>query len=87
MSLLLEKQMLTLSEAADYMGMKKNYLYRLTSARLIPHFKPNGKMIYFDKDALISWLKSNPVQTDDELNNRTQLYCMSQGKKGGVMTC
>lgn len=81
MEKLFNKEVLTLSEAADYMGMKKNYLYRLTSARLIPHFKPNGKMIYFDRDALIAWLKSNPVQTEEDLNNRAQLYCMSQVKK------
>ena len=74
----LNKEVLTLTEAAEYMGMSKNYLYRLTSARQIPHYKPNGKMIYFDKNDLIQWLKSNPVHTEEQLNNMARVYCLGR---------
>ena len=74
----LNKEVLTLTEAAEYMGMSKNYLYRLTSARQIPHYKPNGKMIYFDKNDLILWLKSNPVHTEEQLNNMARGYCLGR---------
>lgn len=74
----LNKEVLTLTEAAEYMGMSKNYLYRLTSARQIPHYKPNGKMIYFDKNDLILWLKSNPVHTEEQLNNMARVYCLGR---------
>lgn len=76
------KQVLTIDEAAEYMGLKKSYLYKLTSERRIPHFKPNGKKIYFEREALTSWMMSNPVLTQDELNSRAQAYCMGgRGKR------
>lgn len=30
------------------MGVSRSFLYKLTMGRKIPHYKPNGKMIYFD---------------------------------------
>lgn len=76
------KSVLTIDEAAEYMGLKKSYLYKLTSERRIPHFKPNGKKIYFEREALTSWMMSNPVLTQDELESRAQVYCMgSRGKR------
>ena len=49
---ILPKEVLTLEEAAEYMGLKKSYLYRLTHEKRIRHYKPNNKMIYFKDDLL-----------------------------------
>ena len=40
---------LTLVEAAKFLDLSPSHLYKLTSERKIPHFKPNGKKIYFDE--------------------------------------
>ena len=45
---------LTLKEAAEFLDLSQSHLYKLTSERKIPHFKPNGKKIYFDDMSLSS---------------------------------
>ena len=70
------KEVLTLEEAAQYTGMKKSYLYKLTSSRMIPHSKPNGKNCFFRRTELEGWLMSNPIATDADLNGQARAYCM-----------
>ena len=75
------KTVLTSEEAARYMGISMSYLYKLTMARKVPHYKsPTGKMCYFNRSELEQWLQSNRVSTDDEVGQKAQEYCM----KGGV---
>lgn len=75
------KEVLTSDEAAKYMGVSKSYLYKLTMRKQIPHYKPMGKMCYFDRLELQEWLKNNRVTTESEINQQAQAYCM---KKGGL---
>lgn len=75
------KEVLTSNEAARYMGISMSYLYKLTMRAKIPHFKPMGKMCYFNRLELEQWLQSNRVSTGTELNQKAQAYCM---QKGGV---
>lgn len=75
------KEVLTSDEAAKYMGISKSYLYKLTMLQKVPHYKPTGKMCYFNRMELESWLQSNRVATADEISERAQTYCL---KKGGA---
>ena len=75
------KEVLTSDEAASYMGVSKSYLYKLTMEKKIPHYKPMGKMVYFNRQELEYWLQANRVATDEELSQQAQAYCM---KKGGA---
>lgn len=75
------KEVLTSYEAARYMGISKSYLYKLTMTQQIPHYKPMGKMCYFNRAELESWLQSNRVATADEINQQAQTYCMKKGGK------
>ena len=54
------KEVLTLDEACRYTGISRSYMYKLTSLEKIPHSKPSGKMIYFDRKKLDFWLLRNP---------------------------
>lgn len=74
------KEVLTSDEAAKYMGVSKSYLYKLTMRQQIPHFKPMGKMCYFNRLELEQWLQSNRVATTTEIKQQAQTFCM---KKGG----
>ena len=74
------KEVLTSAEAAKYMGISMSYLYKLTMRQQIPHYKPMGKMCYFNRAELEQWLQSNRVSTSTEISQQTQAYCM---KKGG----
>lgn len=53
------KRMLNTEEAASFLGMTIDGLRGLTSKKLIPFYKPNGKNIYFDVDELVTWQKKN----------------------------
>lgn len=75
------KEVLTSDEAARYMGISKSYLYKLTMRRQIPHYKPMGKMCYFNRHELEAWLQSNRVSTEEELDRRANAYCMKGGEK------
>lgn len=80
------KAVLTVEEAAKYMGISKSTLYKMMMRKQIPHSKPNGKVCYFDRLELERWLLSNRVATSDELCDRAQAYCaqMRDNRKGGV---
>lgn len=62
--LLANKKVLTLDEACDYTGMSRSYLYRLTSSGIIPHSKPSGKLVYFEREALERWLLQNKKNSE-----------------------
>lgn len=72
------KEILTLDEAALYTGLKKSYLYKLTSSRKIPHYKPNGKNCFFRRTELEAWLTASPVATEADLNGQAHAYCMKK---------
>lgn len=57
---------LTFEEARAYLGVSKGFLYSLTSRSLIPHFKPNGKRLYFLKTDLDAYLLRNRVKPTEE---------------------
>ena len=45
------------------LGLSESYLYKLTSSKRIPHYKPNGKLVYFNRRELCEWAMKNQVQT------------------------
>ncbi|MEH6405787.1 MAG: helix-turn-helix domain-containing protein [Leeuwenhoekiella sp.] len=67
--LLSSKRVLTLEEACDYTGISRSYLYRLTSKGMIPHSKPNGKLIYFEREELEQWLLQNKKFSDSDVKD------------------
>lgn len=72
------KEVLTSDEAARYMGISKSHLYKLTMNQQIPHYKPMGKMCYFNRLELEQWLQNNRVATAMEIEQRAQAYCMKK---------
>ena len=77
------KEVLTFDEAATFTGLSKSYLYKLTSSQRVPHYKPTGKLCYFNRAELQAWLQQNRVSTSDEIAEKAQSYCMANSK-GGV---
>lgn len=75
-TLFCSKEVLTSDEAAKYMGISKSYLYKLTMRNAIPHYKPMGKMCYFNRVELEQWLQQNRCATSAEINDRANLYLM-----------
>ncbi|MDM9630256.1 helix-turn-helix transcriptional regulator [Robiginitalea aurantiaca] len=52
----MEKEILTVDEAASFTGFSKSHIYKLVHYRRIDHYKPNGKNIFFRKEDLEAYL-------------------------------
>ena len=76
--LLGSKQVLTLDEACEYTGISRSYLYKLTSAGIVPHNKPNGKLIFFDINRLNEWLLQNNRKSKSEIQNEALSYILKK---------
>ncbi|MBP0902655.1 helix-turn-helix domain-containing protein [Mariniflexile gromovii] len=66
------KEVLTFDEASDYTGISRSYLYKLTASGKIPHSKPNGKMVFFDKTRLVDWLLQHKREPELNIKGSTQ---------------
>lgn len=69
-----EKRVLTFKEATAYLGISDSLLYKLTSTKEVPHYKPRGKMLYFDRTELDEWLKQRPIRTRKETEAVANAY-------------
>lgn len=76
-----QKDTLTFDEAAAYIGISKSYLYKLTAGCKVPHYKLEGKTLYFDRVELETWLRRNKVKTVDEIERDAAAKVLTS--KGG----
>ena len=79
--LFLTKNVLSFDEVSTFLNLSKSYLYKLTSGNLIPHYKPQGKMLYFEKSELEAWLRQNPVKTKTQIEQEAQKYVLNRPLK------
>lgn len=80
--LLSQKTVLNFDEVAAYTGLSKSYLYKLTSTGGIPCYKPQGKMIYFNKTEIDNFLMQNRKATNEELESNAATFVTL--KRGGA---
>jgi len=78
------KPVLNFDEVATYTGLSKSYLYKLTSTGQIPHYKPNGKICYFNKTEIDKWLQQNRVAPFEEVETKASNYVAIKKVKGGT---
>lgn len=50
---------LSTKAAAEYLGISRSAIYKLIKNNRIKHFKPNGKIVYFNRDDLEKYAFSN----------------------------
>ena len=82
LSLLNQKRVFSFVECKRYTGFSSSHLYKLTSQGKIPHFKPEGKFIYFDREELEKWLLRNPIKQVEEIEQEAINYTTK--KRGAV---
>ena len=80
-SLLAAKSVLNIEDVACLTGLSKSHLYKLTCTRQIPFFRPSGKVIYFDKGEIESWMKQNRVSMLAEAEHYATRYCLKMNPK------
>ena len=66
------EDVLTLEEAAKFMGIARSSLYKMTHEQTIPFYKPNGKMIFFEKSDLLAWVRKNRVSSEAEISEEAE---------------
>lgn len=73
-SLLAAKNVLTVEDAAILLGLSPSTIYRWTMSKIIPHYKPNGKLVFFNKKELEEWMMRNRVASEDEIMDEAANY-------------
>jgi len=82
LTLLAAKSVLTIDDVALLTGISKSTLYKMTCKKQLPHYKPNSKLLFFDRKEIEEWAKQNRVLTTEEAEQKALAY--SLGVKGGT---
>lgn len=61
------KEVLNLEEASAFLGIAKSTLYKMTHLNQLPYFKPAGKLIFFEKKALLDWVRGARAMSEEEI--------------------
>lgn len=61
------KEILNLEEASAFLGIAKSTLYKMTHLNQLPFFKPAGKLIFFEKKALLDWVRGAKSLSEEEI--------------------
>ena len=61
------KEVLNLEEASAFLGIAKSTLYKMTHLNQLPYFKPAGKLIFFEKRALLDWVRGARAMSEEEI--------------------
>ena len=69
-----KNKVLTFEQGCQYLGYAKSYVYKLTSAGILPFSKPNRKSIFFDREKLEAWMLSNASSSRSEKQIQAATY-------------
>ncbi len=69
-----QKEILTIEEASEYLGLSTSRLYKMTSNKEIPHYKPGGKKIYLNRQELEQWILNSRVASTNDLDDEMENY-------------
>lgn len=61
-----QKMLLSIKEASIYLDIDEQTLYNLNCKKKIPHYKPNGKKVYYKRDELDDWVFKNRISSNEE---------------------
>lgn len=67
---MVQNGIMTLEETSEYLKVSKSYMYKLTSGKKIPFYKPAGKLIYFFKSELDQWIMDGKIITSSEVTEQ-----------------
>jgi excisionase family DNA binding protein len=65
--------LLSIAEAADFLGIKKSTVYKYTRLRTIPHVRL-GARILFDPERLDAWVRENSQEPKPQVQRKGGIY-------------
>ena len=80
-SLLAAKKVFCFDDVVLLTGLSRSHLYKLNSTNKIPHYKPHGKNVYFDRAEVEDWMRQNRVATQAEAEQQAIAYTVRKGGK------
>ncbi|WP_121965610.1 AlpA family transcriptional regulator [Myroides sp. N17-2] len=80
-NLIQQKEMINVQELSDYIGMSTSSIYKLVYNNVIPFYKPNGKILYFDREEINTWLRQNKSQSISQIEQQALDYSLKNRKK------
>ena len=75
-----QKDILTVEEATVYLQLSESCLYKMTSKKEIPFYRPGGKKIYFKKSELQEWVFNSKVESINDLSDEVESYLSKTNK-------
>ena len=78
---LLQKEVLNFNDACKYLDISASHLYKLTSQKQIPHFCPQGKKLYFNRQEIDEWLMRNKQETSEDIETAAANYLIRNKRK------
>lgn len=67
MSVLAAKRMLSVKDVSLLTGFSETYIRKLVRESKLPYYRPMGKMIFFDRAEIDSFLRTNRTPSAQEL--------------------
>jgi len=77
-TVMLQKVMLDFKECKCYMQISASQLYKLTSSKSIPFYKPFGSKLYFKREEIDAYLQQNRSESQRELSDAANAYLMNK---------
>lgn len=67
------KEILSFEDACHFLDLSRSCLYKMVSNKEVPHYKLNGKRVYFEREELKRWLLDTcRVKTMDDYQREAQ---------------
>lgn len=74
-------KLLSIEQAAEYLGCSRSAIYKRTMLRAIPFCKPEGgKRIYFYQSQLDEYIRKWEVVTSDEIDRQANQYMLRRAR-------
>lgn len=75
-----QKEILTIEEASEFLDLSTSRLYKMTSNKEIPHYKPGGKKIYLNRQELEQWILNSRVDSINDVDDELDSYLSRTNK-------
>lgn len=63
------KKILNVEELSKYTGFRPSYIYKLVHRKIIPFSKPNGKVLFFEREKIDCWLLQNESRSIEQIHS------------------
>ena len=69
-----QKEILTVEDTAEFLDLSIQRIYKMTSNKEIPHYKPGGKKIYLKRQELEQWVLTSRITPTDDFYDETEAH-------------